>query len=157
MVMWPLKPGTHGGKLSCAPIKKSIQIWAATSETGLQSFRPGPTQTSHSLWLEAWNFGYGKQREWRKQRRWSAPQSWSASLFSKMQKSGFLTSQLISTWTQVWYRRAELAHNGFTGRAMSVQWMFEASPNKRCQVAFTKFNALTIYINLKFMIYWWYI
>ena len=36
--------------------------------------------------------------KWRKQRRWSATRlsrSWSASLFSHMQKSGFLTSRLI--------------------------------------------------------------
>ena len=32
-------------------------------KTGLQGFRPGPTQTglcSHRRWLEAWNFGFRK-------------------------------------------------------------------------------------------------
>ena len=35
-------------------------------KTGLQGLRPGPTQTRlYSLrrWLEAWNFGFGKQRD----------------------------------------------------------------------------------------------
>ena len=35
-------------------------------KTGLRGFRPGPTQTglySHRRWLEAWNFGFRKQRD----------------------------------------------------------------------------------------------
>ena len=75
-------------------------------KTGLRGFRPGPTQTglySHRRWLETFNFEFRFCRmivlsKWRKQRRWSAsrlPRSWSASLFSHMQKSGFLTSRLI--------------------------------------------------------------
>ena len=35
--------------------------WAATSETGLRGFRPGPTQTglyNHRIGLEAWNFEF---------------------------------------------------------------------------------------------------
>ena len=35
-------------------------------KTGLRGFRPGPTQTrlcSHRRWLEAWNFGFSKQRD----------------------------------------------------------------------------------------------
>ena len=55
-------------------------------KTGLRGFRPGPTQTrlySHWRWLEAWNFVFRMQ-------------SWSASLFSDMQKAGFLITRLIS-------------------------------------------------------------
>ena len=35
-------------------------------KTGLRGFQPGPTQTglfSHWRWLEAWNFGFRKQRD----------------------------------------------------------------------------------------------
>ena len=62
--------------------------------------KPGCTATEDGLRLEISEL---ESRgivlsKWRKQRRWSAsllPWSWSASLFSHMQKLGFLSSRLI--------------------------------------------------------------
>ena len=50
--------------LSCAEL--SLINEPRRQKTGLQGFRPGPTQTglySHRKWLETWNFGFRKQRD----------------------------------------------------------------------------------------------
>ena len=43
-----------------------FKIWATSWENHRSGLRPGPTQTrlySHRRWIEAWNFGFRKQRD----------------------------------------------------------------------------------------------
>ena len=52
------------GELVCRSVAVvSLEYEPHREETGLQGFRPGPTQTglySHKRWLEARNFGFRK-------------------------------------------------------------------------------------------------
>ena len=86
---------------------KILHIWAVTSEKRSSGF-PTRFDIKRAVQPQKMARGFGISdlesrglvlSKWRKQRRWSAsrlPRSWSASLFSHMQKSGFLTSRLIS-------------------------------------------------------------
>ena len=89
----------------CPTVRRTFGNTASCEKTGLQGFRPGPTQTrlySHRRWSEARNFGFRKKRDCTIYvAKTKALISFVVTsklicvfVFSHMQKADFLTSRL---------------------------------------------------------------